>query len=326
MPQPTLSDVHVNVPLTQISIAYIQQAKEFIATKVFPMIPVNYESDRYYEYLRDAFFRNDVRERAPGTESQGTGYTLQNTSTYTAKVYALHDDVPDQVRANSDSVLQPDVDAVQMLTQQMMINRELVFLNTFFNNSSVPWTTTVTGVAGTPTTNQFKQWDQAGSTPIEDVRTQALVVKSLTGFRPNKLVLGPYVANQLINNPEIVDRVKYTQLGFLDYQLLAQAFGVDEVLVPEAVQNTAAEGATLSNSFIYGKHALLVYSAPAPGLRVPSGGYTFGWKAYLGGTVNTAIAKFRMQHLKSDRIEAEQAFAMKVIGPDLGVWFAGAVS
>ena len=53
MPQPTASDVHVNMPLTNISVAWMQNQQEFIADRVFPTVPVKHRSDRYYVYDRD---------------------------------------------------------------------------------------------------------------------------------------------------------------------------------------------------------------------------------------------------------------------------------
>ncbi|MCK4517851.1 hypothetical protein KAT92_03685, partial [Candidatus Babeliales bacterium] len=76
MPQPTLSDVHVDRPLTNISIAFIQKQTNFIAEQIFPAIPVPKKSDIYYVYDRDAWFRDDMEKRAPSTESAGSGYTL----------------------------------------------------------------------------------------------------------------------------------------------------------------------------------------------------------------------------------------------------------
>jgi hypothetical protein len=329
LPQPTLSDIHVNVPLTNLSIAYLQDQKEFVADKVFPIVPVNHQADRYYLYNRDQFFRTDAAERALSSESEGSGYTVDNTPSYYCKTYALHKDVDDQIRANSDSVLNPDRDATEFVTRQMLIKRELIWTTNYFGTGI--WTggsgaTDQTGVAGAPGANQFKQWDQPNSTPIEDIRKQALQVKSQTGFRPNKLVLGPYTFNSLINNPEIVDRIKYTQAEPVDMQLLAKTLGVAEVVVPESVQNTANENATAVYSFIYGKAALLVYAAPAPGLMVPSGGYTFSWQTYLNGTATTAIRRFRMEHLRSDRVEAEMSFDMKLVGASLGVYFTSAIA
>ena len=40
MPRPTSLDSHVDAILTQISIAFTQDPNDFVADKVFPMIPV----------------------------------------------------------------------------------------------------------------------------------------------------------------------------------------------------------------------------------------------------------------------------------------------
>jgi hypothetical protein len=44
----------------------------------------------------------------------------------------------------------------------------------------------------------------------------------------------------------------------------------------------------------------------------------------LGATVGTS--RMRMEQYKADRVEAEIAFDMKVIGTDLGYFFNGAVA
>lgn len=330
MPQPgSLSDVHVSVPLSNISIAYLQDQREFIADRVFPTVPVASQANKYYTYNRDQFFKSDVAERTLSAESEGSGYTVDNTANYACRTYAVHKDIDDQIRANSDSVLNPDRDATEFVTRQMLIKRETIWTTNYFATSI--WTggsgsTDQTGVAGTPGANQFKQWDQPNSTPIEDIRTQALVVKSQTGFRPNKLVVGPYVFNKLINNPEIVDRIKYTQSSPVDMQLLARTLGVDEVLVPESVQNSAHENATASYDFIYGKSALLVYAAPNAGLLTPTGGYTFSWQTYLNGTASIQVKRFRMEHLSSDRVEAQMSFDLKLVSGSLGAFFTTAIA
>jgi hypothetical protein len=60
---------------------------------------------------------------------------------------------------------------------------------------------------------------------------------------------------------------------------------------------------------------------------VPSAGYTFTWSGLLGSNVlGTRISRFRMEHLKSDRIEIEQAFDHKKVAADLGGFFLNAVS
>jgi hypothetical protein len=324
-----MSDVHVNAPLTNISVAWMQKQDAFIADEVFPNVPVDKQSDRYFIYLQDAWTRNDMQERAPSTQSAGSGYTLDNTPTYYARVYALHKDIDDQIRANSDVPLNPDRDATMYVSQQAMQKRDLVWAANYFTTSVWTGSTSggdLTGVASAPTSAQFVYWNVAGSTPIEDITTQIVHVGEATGYRPNTLVLSPYVYNQLKNHAEFMDRIKYTQRGVMTPELLAAILDLDKVLIPWGIQNTAHEGQTMANSFIYGKNAFLCYSAPSAGLMQPTAGYTFSWTGYFGAAANgTRVKRFRIEEIESDRVEIEMAFDMKVVSATLGVFFSGAV-
>lgn len=325
MPKPMKSSVHVNQPLTNISVAYIQNASNFIADKVFPVVPVSKQSDRYFVYNREDWFRQDARLRAPSTESAGSGFEIDNTPTYYAPVYAIHKDVDDKIRANADAPINMDRDATEYVTQQLLLKREKQFVDNNF--TSGVWGQDLTGKASSPTTNQFLQWDAANSTPIDDVSDASMIIASKTGFKPNVLVLSPKVFAAVKNNANVVERIKYTQRGVVTEDILAGLFGVDRVLVPYGVENTAAEGKNGSYSFIYGKNALLAYSNPRPSILQPSAGYTFSWTGLLGaGSTGSRVKRFRMEPIESDRIEGEMAFDMKVVGKDLGVFFKNAIS
>jgi hypothetical protein len=132
---------------------------------------------------------------------------------------------------------------------------------------------------------------------------------------------------KLRNHPDIVDRYKYTSAQAITEDMIARLFGVDRILVAKAVKATNNEGASPAYSFAYGKAALLCHVAPNPGLMTPSAGYTFAWTGVSGGLNTTiGVSKFRMESLKSDRVEAEFAFDNKVVGTDLGYFFATAVA
>src|SRR6185295_18912167 len=128
MPQPTMSDVHVNVPLTNISIAYLQDLAGFVSDSVFPNIPVSKPSDRYFSYPRDAWNRADAKPRAPGTESAGSGWTIDNTPNYSVTVYAIHHDVDDQIRATVDAPISLDRDTTEYVTRQLTLLKEKLWV------------------------------------------------------------------------------------------------------------------------------------------------------------------------------------------------------
>ena len=314
MPQPTSSDVHVNGPLTNISVAYVQDASTFVADKVFPMVPVQKQSDLYFTYSKEDFLRDEARVRAPGTESAGGGYTL-GQGTYSALVKAFHKDVDDQVRANADAPLNMDRDATQFVTQKLLINREVDFVMRYF--TSGVWGTDIT--PGT-------LWSATGSTPIANVQTAHMAIQAVTGFRANTLVVGPRVHAALLTNADILERVKYTSKDSINEQVLAALFGVQRYIIANAVRTTGKEGGTQTTDFIAGKHALLCYSTPTPSLLQPTAGYTFAWNGLLGSNLGMRMSSFRMEHLKSDRIEGEMAYDMRVIAAALGYFFNGVVA
>lgn len=335
MPQPNMSNVHVNAPLTNMSVAYVQDASHFIADRVFPNIPVMKQSDRYFVYSRADFNRDEMQIRAPGTESAGGGYDLDNTPTYYAPVWAYHKDIDDQIRGNSDSVLGPDRDATIFVTQKGLIRRERNWAQKYF--APGVWANQATGVPSAPAAGQFLQWNDAGSTPIEDVRAAKRAVLEATGFEPNKMSLGKAVYDALVDHPDIVDRVKYGQTPGRPAQAnantLAQLFELDEILVSKAVFNAGAKGVDYATSaakeesqFISGPHALLAYVTPTPAIMQPTAGYTFSWTNWFGASgMGFRIKRFRIERLESDRVEIQMAFDQKVVGADLGYFFATAV-
>jgi hypothetical protein len=329
MPNPVRQDVHVNALLSNVTVAFMQDDKTFVADKVFPSVSVAKQSDRYAVYNRGDFNRDEMQERAPGTESAGGGYNLDNTPTYYAKVWAFHKDLDDQVRANADDVFNLEKESATYLAHKAMIKREKLFASSFLATSV--WTGDQTGVAAAPGANQFLQWNDASSDPILDIRKQMTIIQKRTGLRPNVLVLGQEVYDALMDHPDIIDRIKYGQtpgsIATADTSDLAALFKIPKVLVMGAIVNDGAEGAAESNSFISGKKALLVYAAPSPGLMTPTGGYTFEWSGLMGSVgKGTRVKQFRMEHLSADRIEVEMAFDMKLVATELGVLFASAVA
>ena len=259
--------------------------------------------------------RDQVQRRADGTESAGTGYSL-STASYSCDVFALHKDIGDQTRANSDSPLNPDMDATRFLTQQMLIRQEVEW-------AAAAFTTSVWGTDSTPGT----LWSAASSTPIADIEAGKNTVLTNTGYVPNTLIMSYKVFSALVDNADIVDRIKYTTQDSVTEDLLARLFNVDRVLVMAGTYNTAAEGATASYSQIGDRDALLCYTPANPGLMVPSAGYSMVWNGISSGLgTSSAVSRFRMEERKADRIEIESAWDTKIVSSALGYFFSNCVA
>jgi len=319
MPQPTINQVHVNGPLTNISVAYMQNADNFIANKVFPVVPVDKKSDVYYVFTKNDWLRDEAELRAPSTESAGSGYNV-GTQTYNCDVFAIHKDVSDMIRANSDSVLADDRPATEFVTQRLLLRQEVQLVTDFFK----------TGVWGTDKTggSDFAQWDDyTTSDPPEDVDAGKQAILSVTGREANTLVLGYPLYRRLVRHPLIREQIKYTSAENINEALLAKILDVERVLVSKAVKATNVEGETAAYDFVFGKSAWLGHVAKSPGLLTPSAGYTMAWKGVSTGMGKTiGVKKFRMDWIESDRIEGQIAFDNQLVGADLGYFFASAVA
>ncbi|HEX2880998.1 MAG TPA: major capsid protein [Polyangiaceae bacterium] len=307
-----------------MSIAYMQQSDQFIANRVYPVLPVDKRSDLFRIYQKDDWFRDEAEKRGPATESAGGGYDITQDS-YFCDVYAFHKDIDDQTRDNSDADINLDRDATEFVTQRMLLKREKVWVTQNFQPGV--WGTTVTGVASGPGAGQVLRWDDANSDPRANMKAARRAILSVTGYKPNTLVLHYDAMDALADHPDFVERIKYTSTDSIDEAMLARIFKVDRVLVAGAIENSAKEGNVADFDFIYGKHAWLGYVAPRPSLMAPSAGYTFSWKhAPLSNDQSVQIKRFRMEPIASERIEGEIAFDDKIVGTDLGYFFEDIVS
>lgn len=330
---PEAKSLYVNQPLTTVSTAYAQ-AGNWIAPQVFPVVPVARQGDLYWKYPQGDWKRTIAGVRAPATETPGGGWGMQQDS-YFAYEYGVHKDVDDQTLTNaSTGGFNMLADASRWVTEQLLLKRDRVWVDTFMRTGL--WTGS-TGIGGgadgadlvgasTAGSNAPLQWSRSGADPIADITTQILGQAQKTGYRPNVLVMGPAVYTALLNSAAIIERVKYSGSGFLTEDVIRQALGVDRLVVTWTTENTAPYGATDAISFMNSKSALLVYAPANAGLQTLSGGYIFAWTGLLGaGAWGTRIKSWRMEEIASQRVEGGMAFDMKVVSPDVGVFFSNIV-
>lgn len=306
----------------------MQSADAYIADKVFPMVPVNHQADLYFKFSKGDFFRDEAQLRADATESAGGGFGL-TTDNYSAKVWAFHKDIGDQTRANADPAIDIETTSTEFCTQRLLIRRDRLFVASYLTTGI--WASDITGVAAAPGANQVIQWsDDANGDPISDVANAKVAMLLSTGMEPNKFTCAYPVFQALIKHPLVIDRIKYTSMPTaknVTRTLLAEMFDVDEVIVSKAVYNAGVEGGADSFNWIMGKSALLSYSPASAGLMVPSAGYIFGWRGYTGlNDVGIRTSSWWEQRIKATRVECEMSFDMKLVGSDLGTFFASIVA
>lgn len=331
----TPSEVHLDVPLTNLTVAHLQTESNFIADRVFPNVAVDKQSDKYYVWDRDFYNRiGDVKPLAPGTATETVTMSLSNDS-YFVDVFGIAMDFTDQMLANEDTQLQSRQMGAATLVNKSRLKKEVDWLTNYF--TAGVWTTEYTGVANADndTAAEVTQWDDyTNSTPIVDVRNakRAMHLASGGAAASNDIVAVATrdVFDTLMDHPKILSRINggatTANPALMDQVRLAQILGVSEVLVVDSIQNTAKEGLAEALSFTATKKFAL-YSRPrTPGLMVPASGYNFTWTSLpnssgYGISVMSYVNDYLRMNKIAEKIEVVMGYDQKVVSADMGVFF-----
>lgn len=322
---PDPSDVYVVPELNTMSVGFMLKPETLLANRLVPSCPVTTQSAKYATYPRGYFFRDEMKKRADGAESQGGGFAVNFDASYFAEVYAWHVDAGPQMRANAKSV---DVDqtCVRLATNKALLRREKFFYETFFKTGV--WTTQVAGlksgsggIAGTDMT-----WLDANALPIRQIKKAIRSAQQITGIKMNKATFSAGLWDTFCEHPNVLARINAGQTpngpAEITTQMVAAWLGLKEVLVAEAIATTSNEGATDVLNFMDTSQdkLLLTYTPDAPQILEPSAFYFFDWVADgLVGQYGNAVSRWWIQERKSTRYEIEMATDAKVVSADCGI-------
>lgn len=309
-------EMRVDQYLTNFSVSYRQDAANFVAGFASTPIPVLNESAKYAIYPAGYFWRDEAEIRPLGGRPVQVGYRVEN-GTYLAEEWGLEHTIDDRQRRNAAAPYNLDEAGVTLLESKMMIREERIWCTKFFK----PGVWGYDFVGGT----DFTSFNDAASEPIAFIDSQKNNMARGTGKMPNTLVLGANVAAALRSNPDIVDRVKYTQRGIASLDVLSALFEVERVKVARSVYNAAAEGADDDFEFIADDNGMwLGYIEPTPMLDAPTAIARFGWVGLYPGTneMGGVIFRGRDARARSDWIQDSNAFDYRQVSADLGMYFS----
>ena len=104
-------------------------------------------------------------------------------------------------------------------------------------------------------------------------------MRAATGKRPNTIVMGAAVMKSLRQHSKVIDRTKYTGRDVPTPELLAALFGVQRVLVGDAIYSNDA-GTAFTD--VWGKDVIVAYTelGSIADMGAPSYGYTYTLDGY----------------------------------------------
>jgi hypothetical protein len=283
----------INPGLSNLSVKYANDRAGYVVNK-FPTVNVAHETDTYYVYGREAFQIPETI-RANGAEANQSEFIL-STQTYSLDRHSLKDIVTDRERANANVGINPDVDTMELLTDQIMNRMEYNAAQTIF--------TTATSFDNTGSLAASYTWNllTTGTDVIGDVSSMTAVVMKSCGKEANTMLMGEQTYRYVKNQPNIIDRIKYSERGVITPEILSAVFDIKNIVKGSAVYDAGIEGsATPSTTWIWNLKAAVMYLEPNAKLKSPSALYNFAMAA--NGEYPYAVKKYRNEAKEGDEIE-----------------------
>ena len=314
--------------LSNIALAYYQNAANYFAKAIFPICRVQQSSDNYYIFNKEDLLR-DNWQRKPAYGSVMPAVVSETTGTYTCKVDQMVMGIDlirqtDVSRRQGPNVADPRKQRAKIMAEQANIHQDKVFANSFFREGA--WGNEWEGVDSTaPTGKQFIKFSNDNSDPIKFINDQKLAMHENTGRTPNKLALGANVFNALTLHPAILERVKFggstANPANVTKNVLAQLFGVDDLVVLMSIHNKAKQGADADMAFIGDPNAmLLAYATSSPSVEEPSAGYIFTWDMLGNGQIMPVRTYPGAPGTDSEFVDSLMAYDMRKTADDLAVF------
>ena len=104
---PTLEEARLDEQLSSTSVAFTQEASDYVAGTVAPVIPVQQPAGFYQVIPKGEMFRNRVEPRPMGGRPPNVGYRLTRTP-YAVEEFALEASLDDRARSNATPPYDPE--------------------------------------------------------------------------------------------------------------------------------------------------------------------------------------------------------------------------
>lgn len=250
--------------LTNIVQGY--QHPERVGKMLFPEVPVEVSAGKIIEFNKDSF-KLYSSNRAPGASTKVLEWGYQGRA-YAVTNHALDALVPRELMRDASVV--PGIDLSRVAVGNVMnslgleLENEQAVLATTLGNFDAQHKVTLAGAT---------KWSTATGVPAADVEAAKEAIRQTCGKRPNTMIMSPSAYKAARNNPNVIDRFKYTSDKVVTAKMLSELFEIENIAVGDAIVADAA--GTFTD--VWGNNVVLAYVAPPAerNMQVPSFGYTY---------------------------------------------------
>ena len=246
---------------------------EFVGGFLFPYVPVGQRGGKIVTFGKEDF-ELYATGRAPGANTKRVQFGFGG-ATYSLESHSLEGQVPFELMQEAEAVPGIDLARVALMKTQNIIGLRLEVAQANLATTAANYDAAhkLTSLSGTTLWS-----DLAASDPIANIEAGKDAIRQTIGKRPNTMVMGAQVAKSLRQHGKIIDRTKYTGRDVPTLELLQALFGIERVVIGEAIYTDSA------GNFVdvWGKNVVLAYTdvSPVQDMGSPSFGYTYRLNGY----------------------------------------------
>ena len=227
---------------------------DYIAGQILPKVP----SETLTGYIGRL---NEGALRVVSTAVKGLAKNVINFKLDRNATYEVGDHELENVISRADAERFGGWDQAKKITgallaDEILRSREHALASALCSTSIITNYLTLSGV---------NQWTTSTSEVLGRISTGKATIEAAIGKTPNVIICGAPTFRALQFHPQVISALspgKNTP-GIYNEAQFAQAFGVEKFIVGRAIYNSAIEGQTASNAFIWGDNLILAYVAPS---------------------------------------------------------------
>lgn len=320
-----------NMYLTNVSVAHFQPDDWFVSPFIFPILPVQFSTGLYKIFDKGDLARDNVQRKPAYGHVQPMIFGSKDEP-YTTDVDQIIiglDQIGtlDYARAGLPGMADPRRAKVRLATEQLKLHMDRTFAEGFFKAGV--WTNEFAGVASNPSGKQMYKFNDANFDPVHFFSERSTEMQREGRRKPNVLALGVEAYNALKENPELLERVKYSgstpNPAKVNANVIAQLLEIDKVVVLNSVYNKGGYGETDMDFVCDSKGALLCYSTANPSIDEATAGYTLAWDM-LGNGQYIAFDQYDGEKgTHTEFVEGLMSSTPKKVCDELGVFMKDCV-
>lgn len=296
-------------------------AEGFVAQRIAPVIDVDTATGNIGVIPVDQLLQSPDLERAP-TSGYNRGRFSFTPDTYVTKEYGWEEAVDD----NEARIYRRYFDAEVIAARRAMgfLLRALeVRVTSLFTDTTV-FTGAKTGAAAA-------HWAlNSSATPRADLETAIQAVYANSGMWPNTIIMNMKQFRNVRKTDDILNVIKYNddtdpKAGKITSNVLAEVFGIQQVIIAGATKNTAGEGLTATPSQIWPDDKVFVGHIDMTGgqdFRKPTVARIFHY-GEDGSTITGTVESYREDKMRSDVLRVRHQTGEKMLYSALGYLVTG---